>query len=357
LNITWFQSKANNSAGVIAWLDNGGPGELIFDGLRIYNSHDGIRPRRNTDSFWTIRNSWITYNRDDCIENDHFASGLVDDSLFDGCYWFLSSRNTGDNPNSNVVTVQNSLIRIQQMPGPFGQTDPSILGSGGLYKMESDSPSWRLINNIFYIEGLASTRYDPQNEVHSIDALGFGGNKLVECSGNIIIWGGVGEFPGNVPNDPSCVTVITDVSVWDDAKAKWKADHPLVQRLVGVDEIEPEPTPEPPAPPPPPPPTPEPTDTERPVITSMIPEDGAVISHGTHFILSLEASDNVGVTRLILLVNGEVISTGSNVDAITGEYTFGKKPGSVFTIEGIADDAEGNQARKIVLVSTPLRKK
>jgi hypothetical protein len=41
-------------------------------------------------------------------------------------------------------------------------------------------------------------------------------------SGNVIVWTGEGRYPGRVPPG---FTVTTDVGVWADARAAWKASH------------------------------------------------------------------------------------------------------------------------------------
>jgi hypothetical protein len=58
------------------------------------------------------------------------------------------------------------------------------------------------------------------------DRMGVPPEKLESCSGNVMVWLGDGPFPG--PPLPSCFTVTTDRTVWDDAVAAWKARHPLM---------------------------------------------------------------------------------------------------------------------------------
>jgi len=247
----------------ISWNDSYNPannaelisqgGQMTVDGTRFYNGHDGFRPweRDIPLNGFNLKNVWMTYMRDDCIENDTFQSGLVDDSLFDGCYVFLSSRNKGTiNGSNEIVTVQNSLIRLQKMPGPFGQ-NKSFEGHGHLFKYENGSPKLSLHNNIFLIEGLGITSGDINTWLAKApDTLGFkvAEGKLQSCSNNTIVWLGDGDndgdvtdddFPGDIPNDPSCVTVTRDKSVWDNARAKWLNDHPNVMRIPGVDDVPP----------------------------------------------------------------------------------------------------------------------
>lgn len=339
LNETWSDAKHPNNSAFNAWSDN-----MVWDSVRIHNAHDAFRPDRRMNAWWEIRGSWVSYTRDDCIENDYFASGLVDDSLFDGCYVFISSRNGITPPDPpNTVTVQNSLIRLQKMPGPYGHPDPSVMGHGELFKYQADSPELVLKNNIFLIEGCAATKYRAEN-CEKPDMIGF--KKLRECSNNIIVWVGEGNFPGTIPDDPSCVTVTTDVGVWEEARTAWLADHPEVARIEGLDPppqetepapgdtVEPDPVvdeepipdetiePEPisdtePAPEEPTEPDPvvdtqpEPdsggdtivTDDRAPYVRIVSPIKGTKIFRGTSMWVEVDVSDNVGVSRLEVYVD------------------------------------------------------
>jgi hypothetical protein len=226
----WTDAKHPNNTGIYA------VGRALIDGVRFHNTHDAIRPARDSSKFWTVRDVWVSYNRDDCIENDWFASGLVDNSLFDGCYVFLSSRNTTSGHAPATVTIQNSLIRLQDMPGPYGHPDPKVMGHGALFKYQSDSPKLVLKNNVFLMEEYASTKSTLHNKRASASLLGFQGSKLKGCSGNIIVWTGPGDFPGNIPSDQSCVRVTKDRTVWDKARDQWLVNHPNITRISGVDD-------------------------------------------------------------------------------------------------------------------------
>lgn len=328
-DITWGQSKTPNNAALMSWT-----GDITFDGARIHNAHDAVRPRRSPTGFWTVRNSWVTYNRDDCIENDYMAGGLVDDSLFDGCNVFLSSRIPDAVSYGKTVTVQNSLIRMQEMPGPYGHPDPAIMGHGPLFKYQAASPDLVLRNNIFLMESYVTTKNAIRSEAASFEQLGFrvSQGQLKECSGNVIVWTGPGEFPGDIPADPACVTVTTDRTVWEDARAKWLVEHPLVARIDGVDGTEPAPEPTP-APEPDPDitlePAPEPDSTvepapdttdetrwfrkdrtgstfrdgQSPSVDIISPIGGTKVFPSTSLWVEVDVSDNVGVARLEVYIN------------------------------------------------------
>jgi len=55
--------------------------------------------------------------------------------------------------------------------------------------------------------------------------MGIPPGQLQDCANNVMVWLGPGSFPATLP---SCFTVTTDRSVWDNAVADWLARHPTV---------------------------------------------------------------------------------------------------------------------------------
>jgi len=215
---TWSQMHSINNA-ALAFLNAG----FTTDGLRIDNVTDGVRPRAG--GAFTIRNMWLSYVRDDCVENDHLQDGLVDDSLFDGCYVGFSARpsaaiiSSGYDGRGKVWTIQNTLVRLQPLPGPDGATSDG-LGTGGFFKwhlwgdpVNSLSPQLALHHNVFLAERVG---------VVGADRMGIPPGELVACSDNVMVWLGPGDYPAPLP---SCFTVTTDPAVWDAAVADWKVRH------------------------------------------------------------------------------------------------------------------------------------
>jgi hypothetical protein len=188
--------------------------EFTVDGLRVDNMTDGLRP---IDGPFTIRQAWLSYIRDDCVENDHVQSGLIEDSLFDGCYVGISERPSptieaeGYDGRDGVLTVRNTLIRLQPMRGPDGG-GASDYGHGPFFKWHDLATKLALHNNVFMAE--KSSRGN----------MGIPG-RLESCSNNVMVWLGPGDYPAPLP---SCFTVTRDRSVWDRAVADWKARHPHV---------------------------------------------------------------------------------------------------------------------------------
>ncbi len=213
----------NNNAG-IAFAN----ATSTIDGIRVDNMTDGIRPRDG--GAFTVRNAWLSYVRDDCLENDHLHGGLVDDALFDGCYVGVSTRpsqatlDAGFDGSANVLTIRDTLIRLEPMPGPAAGT-PIALGHGGFFKWHSwndaslsKSPKLALYRNVFMAE--------QTGEVGGA-RMGTPPDQVIDCADNVMVWLGDGPFPGTLP---ACFTITTDRSVWDDAVADWHARHPHVGR-------------------------------------------------------------------------------------------------------------------------------
>jgi hypothetical protein len=195
---------------------------FVLDGIRIHNVWDGIRPRARADDF-VIRSVWLSDVRDDCIENDHFITGVLDDALLDGCHMAISARNPRD-PESygtRVLTIENSLIRLKPFPKPreallrrrAWARDP---GHGMFFKWSGSSMKVRLHDNVFMLEQL------PNNQRQAIDV-----PPMISCRNNVLVWLGPGD-PGPVPD---CFRVVRDRGVWERARAAWLENHPEIMRL------------------------------------------------------------------------------------------------------------------------------
>jgi hypothetical protein len=113
-NLSWEDMHDMNNAGVRFENDN-----FLVDGVRVDNVEDGIRP---VGKNFTIRQSWLSYIRDDCVEDDNARGGLIEDSLFDGCYVVLAERPTppmiasGTDGRSETVVMRNNLLRLEPQP-------------------------------------------------------------------------------------------------------------------------------------------------------------------------------------------------------------------------------------------------
>ncbi|HHY87784.1 MAG TPA: hypothetical protein GYA06_02520 [Chloroflexi bacterium] len=201
-------------------------GRTTVENLRAHNYGDGISFSRGTpaDSFH-IRRVYLSHMRDDCIQNDYMYSGVIDDSLLDGCYTAISAQSAGASEgldgSQNLVTVKNSLIRLEPMQQVY-QNRGLIPGHGSFFKWNRDddhSPRLALHNNIFRAD-------QPANNT---GGLGIPEGKLASCSNNIMVWLGEGPFPDPLPlmhNGRTCFTITTDPAVWEQAVLDWLVRHP-----------------------------------------------------------------------------------------------------------------------------------
>jgi hypothetical protein len=112
----------------------GGP-RVVVDHPRLFNVGDGVRIRDNADGF-VVKDAYLSYIRDDCIENDRLYNGTVTNSFLDGCYVAFSTRradtSTADG-RTNTETISNSLVRLQAMPTVYSG---AAAGHGGFFKWD-----------------------------------------------------------------------------------------------------------------------------------------------------------------------------------------------------------------------------
>jgi hypothetical protein len=189
--------------------------ESTIEGVRIHDYGDAIRFVKGAEGF-RVRRAYLSYIRDDCIENDWAYSGVVEDSFLDGCYNAFSARGYDSQDRSrdgsaDLVTIRNTLVRLQPMEGVY-KNRGLIPGHAGFFKWDDAAPRLELHGNVFRADQDANTV-----------GLDLPLEKLGPCSGNIMVWLGAGPYPHPLPS--SCFTLTTDRSVWERAAAAWKAAH------------------------------------------------------------------------------------------------------------------------------------
>lgn len=158
------------------------------------------------------------YIRDDCIENDLKPHSIyVNDSLFDGCFNFISERgedssyaSRGRTPGETVI--DNSLVYVEPMPlGPKYCDDNDRCvndrGARGLFKWSRTATRNLVVRNT--ILRLDQRSYSSEN-----------GDKFPKGTYQdvTLVWLGSGDYPEALPPG---VRLTRDKRVWDDAKAAW----------------------------------------------------------------------------------------------------------------------------------------
>jgi hypothetical protein len=194
----------------------------IVDGTWIDNVEDGIATTGGDPDGVTISNVYLTYIRDDCIENDWFVSVSVQDSLLDGCFNGVSER-PGRNvsppppPSGEALTLDGILMRLRPMPydrtrALCAHNAADGLGSSGFFKWSRYANRLVVRNTVLLAE---------RGSVNCGTSMNFPGDGVYQ---NVtLVWLGGGSYPGRLP--PSGVTVTTDRQIWDQARARWLTRH------------------------------------------------------------------------------------------------------------------------------------
>lgn len=215
-SVTWEDPYHHSGAMTIRMRD------FLVESYRTDNQGDGVRMEGRGANFH-IRGVHMSNIHDDCVENDGLNGGITEDSLFDGCYAGLSAADhtRTRNGSGNTWLLQNNLLRMKAYMTVHrvtfftdrGCPVPNHMRVFKGWTVENPGPKVILKNNIFKfdIRPCGSGDFIPSTI------------NLVECSNNIIVYTGPGNFPYSVP---PCVTVTRDANVWNNAVARWKQTHP-----------------------------------------------------------------------------------------------------------------------------------
>ena len=183
----------------------------MVDGLQVDNVHDGIDLRSadpldaTSGDGWVLRNSYMTYIRDDCIEDDDLSSGTIYDVLWDGCFVGVSAARDGAQPNQSNerITLDHALIRLQLMPSTAYGMD-----HGFLLKWSPEAPRLTIRNSIFFIEDNAAGEWPPGTILDNV---------------TLVLGRGAGTTPSLDPMPGLRIT--TDRTIWTAARQDWLNRH------------------------------------------------------------------------------------------------------------------------------------
>jgi hypothetical protein len=196
--------------------------------LRVDNVVDGYNPRvadgaeqDNTVRF-LLEGAYMTYIRDNAVENDALMSGTIRDCLFDGVFNMLSAKPSSSSNYTNtgmVVTLEGVIARLQALPHA-GAADGFTHNK--VFKWEySAAGSVVVRDSIFYLEEVPDGNSDnlpfPQGVYENVTVVlgaGFDGDG----DGDITDL----DYPGGLP---AGVTQSRDVSIFTAARDAWLAAH------------------------------------------------------------------------------------------------------------------------------------
>lgn len=182
------------------------------------------------------------YVRDDCIEDEGTGTSekpmsvVINNSLFDGCFTGFAERPTWSNSASQngsgaqSLTVDNSLMYIQPQPlGPNYCSSSKV--SSGRCKPTGTSNVWLGAHGIWKWSAAAAKTVTIRNTIFRLDQASYSSCASQQWPAGTyqnvkLVWTGSGSYAtaGGCKNVlPPGVTLTTDKSVWDNAKAAWLA--------------------------------------------------------------------------------------------------------------------------------------
>jgi hypothetical protein len=216
-SLTWDDVKALGGAG----MQFTHAGKADINAYQADNMEDAINLRSKVPSNpaisdgWMVRNAYIIYNRDDCIEDDHLTSGSVYDVLFDGCFVGFSADDVhavAPDQSGETIVFDHALIFLQEMPS----TQSDGLNSGALLKWDPFAPRPVIRNSVFLIDKPSGAGEWPVNTTLSNVTIVLNGPGTLSLN----------MLPG--------MTVTSDISVWNNAKADWLTRHGCSAFVPGV---------------------------------------------------------------------------------------------------------------------------
>lgn len=210
-------------------------GLQAIEGAHIRSVEDGWQPREtpsyklraypNTSHF-LMKNCYMTDIRDDCIENDEFLPGVVEDSLFDGVHGFLSEQNErqaglyrpkvatiGPDEDRNILLTR-VLVRLTVTNGN-GET-----GTGKWFKLRGvESP----VHHLVITDCVFATDAPPRQG-------GWGSQRFPEGvtfrGTNYVLWlGEPGVFATPLPRDVVFLEGQAAREKWQQVKNQWLEVH------------------------------------------------------------------------------------------------------------------------------------
>jgi hypothetical protein len=203
-------------------------GIAYLDNVRVDNVEDGWHPRERpyptNRGVMHMKRTYMTDIRDDCIEDDHFMPGTIEDSLFDGAFTFLSEQNQDSVTNTMgsdedpYIYLKNVYVRLSQnnAPGsytvgrwfkwqPYGATNHDLDITDSVFAV--DRPPTNKKGNIQWDP---NCHFPPRTTFHGT---------------NYILWLGSGAYGGEKPSGVTFLEGQPAKDKWVQVRNDWLASH------------------------------------------------------------------------------------------------------------------------------------
>lgn len=196
--------------------------------LRVDNVVDGYNPRvaegteQDNTARFLLDGAYMTYIRDNAVEDDNLMSGTIRDSLFDGVFNLLSAKPSSSGDYSNldmVVTLDRVIARLQALPDASA---PDGTAHNKVFKWaEEVAGSVVVRDSIFYLEevpeGNSSNMPFPTGVYEDVTVIlgrAFDGDRDGDTTDL--------DYPAALP---AGVTQTRDISIFTTARDAWLTAH------------------------------------------------------------------------------------------------------------------------------------
>lgn len=208
-------------------------GLQTVEGARVHNMQDGWRPREtpefkpraypNTGRF-LMRGCYMTGIRDDCIENDEFMPGTVEDCLFDGVATFLSEQNETLNGvrHLELPTIgpgEDPAIQVTRVLVRLAVTSGEESGLGTWFKMHGyKSPNHQLV----ITDSVFATDKESRN---GWKVLGFPKTAIFKGTNHLLWLGAPGAYGARIPDGVTFLEGQAAKDKWHQMRNAWLVAH------------------------------------------------------------------------------------------------------------------------------------
>ena len=121
----------------------------------MHNIGDGIRRAGRRRQLHASRGAHLSFIHDDCVENDQLYTGVVEDSLLDGCYVAFSARPVvGRLGRRRTTTPRRSATTSSGSSRCPPSTRAARRAHGGFFKWDEHGRGPKLVirDNVFRVD-------------------------------------------------------------------------------------------------------------------------------------------------------------------------------------------------------------
>jgi len=213
-------------------------GIAYLDNVRVDDVEDGWHPRERpyptNKGVMHMKRAYMTSIHDDCIENDHFMSGTIEDSLFDGAFTFLSEQNQNSLTNTMGsdedphIYLKNVYVRLSQINAPGSYT------VGRWFKWQpygATNHDLDITDSVFAVDRAPTNK---KGNVQWDPNLSFPPGTTFHGT-NYILWLGSGPYGGQKPSGVTFLEGQAAKDKWVQVRNDWLASHcyPIPSRAFG----------------------------------------------------------------------------------------------------------------------------